>query len=86
MNAARIKKFEPILKILEETEPNILPYIWYHGKCQSIFTMKKDLQHIEKEKQAADSEGTSSQLTPIRSIRSPKNELLLPKNVSYAVK
>ena len=63
-NVARIKKLEPILKILEETEPNILPYVWYPHKCQSIFTIKKDLQYIEKEKRAANSEGTISQLTP----------------------
>lgn len=33
VNAARIRKFVPILKILEETEPNILPDIWYHRNC-----------------------------------------------------
>ena len=43
VNAARIRKFEPTLKILEEVKPNILPDIWYHRKCRSIFTMKKDL-------------------------------------------
>ena len=42
-----------------------------------IFTMKKDLQCIEKEKQAVDSGGTSSQLKQRRS--SPTNELLFPK-------
>ena len=66
VNAARIRKFEAILKILEETEPD-------------IFTMEKDPQRTEKEKQAADCEGTSSQLTPRRSITSPTNELLLSK-------
>ena len=33
VNAARIRKFVPILKLLEETEPNILPDIWYHRNC-----------------------------------------------------
>ena len=59
--------------------PDILPDIWYHCTCRSILTVKKDLQRIEKEKQPADSEGTSSQLTPKRSIRRSKNELFLPR-------
>ena len=48
--------------------------------------MKKDLERIEKEKQTADSERTSSRLIPRRSIRSSTNELYLQKNSSYAVK
>ena len=44
VNAAQIRKFEPIVKILEEAGPDILPDIWYHRKCRSIFTMKEDLQ------------------------------------------
>ena len=78
-NAAPMRKFEPIVKILEETKPDILPGIWYHRKWRSIFAMNKDLQCSEKEKQAADSEGISSHLTPKRSIRSPTNELFFPK-------
>ena len=39
-NAAPIRKFEPIFKILEETEPDILQDIWYHHKCRSSFTIK----------------------------------------------
>lgn len=31
-NAAPIRKFEPIVKILEETKPDILPGIWYRRK------------------------------------------------------
>ena len=49
INATRITKFEPILKILEETEPDILPDFFYRRKCGYIFTMKKDLQRVEKE-------------------------------------
>ena len=41
--------------------------------------MKKDLERIEKENQVADSEGTSYQSTPRRSIKSPTGELFLPK-------
>ena len=86
VNATQIRKFEPILKIKEETKPDILPDIWYHCECWSIFTMKEDLQHIEKEKQGTDSEGTSSELSPRRSIRYPTSELLLPKKCRSKVK
>ena len=48
--------------------------------------MKKDLERIEKENQVADSEGTSYQSTPRRSIKSQTGEFIFPKNVSYAVK
>ena len=38
--------------------------------------MEKDLERIEKEKQAAYSEETNSQLTPWKCIRSPISELI----------
>ena len=72
-----LEKFETILKILKETEPDILPDMWYHRNCQSIFTIKKDLERIKKVKQTADSGGTSSQVATTRSIISPTSELLL---------
>ena len=61
-------------------------YSLYHHKCRPSFTMKKDLERIEKENQVADSEGTSYQSTPRRSTKSPTGEFILPKNASYAVK
>ena len=67
------------MKVIEETEPDILPNIFFHRKCRPSFTMKKDLERVEKENQVADSERTSSQSTPRRSIKSPTGELLLPK-------
>ena len=48
-------------------------------RCHLEITMEKDPERIEKGKQAVDSEGTSSQLTPRRSIRSPTSELPLSK-------
>ena len=78
--AARIRNFEPILRILEEVQPNTVRDIWYHRKCWSIFTMRKTLEHIKNEKESGSSECTSSQSEPVRrSVRSPSSELLLPK-------
>ena len=80
VNAARIRNFEPILRILEEVEPDTVPDIWYHRKCPFIFTMKKTLERIKNEKESGSSECTSSQSEPVRrSVRSPSSELLLPK-------
>ena len=67
-------KFELTLKILEEQ--NHLSDIWHRRNCL----------RIEKEKQAADSEGTSYQLTRRRSIRSPASQLLLPKKCLICIK
>lgn len=45
------------------------------------------MQYIKKRKQASDSEGTSSQLAPRKSIRSPEHELILPPpNDTYSIK
>ena len=51
VNAACIRNFEPILRILEEVEPDTVPDIWYQWKYQSIFTMKKTLECIKNEKE-----------------------------------
>ena len=67
-------KFELTLKILEEQ--NHLSDIWHRRNCL----------RIEKEKQAADSEGTSYQLTRRRSIRTQQVNYFYPKNASYALK
>ena len=64
---------------MEETEPDILPNVFFHRKCRPSLTMKKDLERVEKGDQVADSEGTSYQSTPLRSIKSPTGELFLPK-------
>ena len=48
-----------------------MPIYFYHEK--------KNLKRIKKKKQAGDSEGNSSQLTPRTTIRSPTSELRLLK-------
>ena len=80
VKAARIMNFVPVLRILEEVEPDIVPDIWYHRKCRFIFTMKKTLERIKNEKESGSFECTSSQSEPVRrSVRNPFSELLLPK-------
>ena len=64
VNAACIRIFEPILRILEEVEPDTVPDIWYHRKCRSIFYHENTLEHIKKEKESGSSECTSCQSGP----------------------
>ena len=48
--AAKIRKFTPVLDAqnLEECE---VPSVFYHRKCRSIFTMKRDLETIKRKNQ-----------------------------------
>lgn len=48
LKAAQIRKYEPILNITCETSINveIPPDVFYHRKCRSIFTMKRELDKI----------------------------------------
>ena len=66
------------LKIIEKTEPDILPNIFFIASADHHL-LWKNLERIENENQVADSEGTSYQSTPRRSIKSPTGELFLPK-------
>ena len=52
VKAARIRNFVPVLRILEEVEPDIVPDIWYHRICRFIFTMKKTLERIKDGKES----------------------------------
>ena len=48
-NAAWIRKFETILKILEEEKLYILPDIWFHRRYRSIITVKKIYNVLKRE-------------------------------------
>lgn len=45
--AGELRNHEAILIILEKTKENENPDgVWYHRKCRSIFTLKRDLDKI----------------------------------------
>ena len=79
VNTSWIRKFEPILKILEEQNPIFSQVFGITINADLFLPWKKNLKRIKKKKQAGDSEGNSSQLTPRTTIRSPTNELRLLK-------
>ena len=49
--AAKICKFTPALCVAQNLEEHEAPSIFYHSKCQSIFTMNRDLETITRKNQ-----------------------------------
>jgi hypothetical protein len=58
-DAAKIRQFEPILKVAE-SEPNSIPTIFYHSYCRSNFTHKRSLSKLKEA--AGDSVTTEANL------------------------
>ena len=50
VRAAEIRQYAPILDLAKTVVGEELPTITYHPKCRSIFTMKRDLDNICKER------------------------------------
>ena len=50
VRAAEIRQYAPILDLAKTVVGEELPTITYHRKCRSIFTMKRDLDNICKER------------------------------------
>ena len=48
LKAAETRKYDPITDAAKELGENEFPKIYYHRKCRSIFTMKRDLETILK--------------------------------------
>ena len=59
--AAKIRKFTPVLDVTQNLEESEVPSIFYHRKCRSIFTMKRDSETIKRKNQNPhDEEGEDS--------------------------
>ena len=43
LNAAKIRKFEPLIELDKNLGQSDIPAIKYHQKCRSLFTLKRDL-------------------------------------------
>ena len=48
LKAAEIRQYKTLLDRAEKLKDGEIPGIYYHRKCQSFFTMKKDLDRIFK--------------------------------------
>ena len=49
--AAKIRNFTPVLNVAQNLEEHEVPSIFYHRKCRSIFTMKRDWETIKRKNQ-----------------------------------
>ena len=69
LEAAKVRNHEHIINVAEGLEGNEVPEIFYHRKCRSLFTMKRDL-NILKRKANEDTEseagGSSAPKRPCR--------------------
>ena len=55
LEAAKVRSHEPIISIAEDLVENELPNVYYHRKCRSIFTMKRDLKTVRMKRKASES-------------------------------
>ena len=49
LNAAKIRKFEPLIELDKNLGQSDIPAINFHRKCRSLFTLKRDLQKLNSE-------------------------------------
>ena len=49
LNAAKIRKFEPLIELDKNLGQSNIPAIKYHRKCRSLFTLKRDFQKLNSE-------------------------------------
>jgi len=75
LEAAKVRNHAPILDIAKQLEDEEVPKIFYHRKCRSLFTMKRDLETLKRK--AAESltdEAGSSGSTSKRPSRRSSSE------------
>ena len=49
LKAAQIRKYQPILELVENLSEDEVPNILYHRRCRSIFTLKSTLDQIQEQ-------------------------------------
>ena len=50
LEAAKTRQHKPVLDVAENLQDGEIPPVLYHRQCRSIFTMKKTLDAIEKQR------------------------------------
>ena len=48
LEAAKVRNHAPNLDIAKQLEDEEIPKIFYHRKCQSLFTMKRDVETLKR--------------------------------------
>ena len=47
LEAAKVRKHDGILKIARNVKEGEVPVLFYHRKCRSVFTLKRDLESLK---------------------------------------
>ena len=71
LNSAIIRNYDPLLALSKDLSGNEFPHIFYHRKCRSVFTMKKDLNALKRKLSNTDKGECSSGKRPRRSATPP---------------
>ena len=50
LEAAEIRKHEALLQIARNAQEGEVPEIFYHRKCRSAFTIKRDLESLKRKR------------------------------------
>ena len=50
LEAAKVRNHSAILDVAKQVKEGEIPKIFYHRKCRSIFTMKRDLETIKRQR------------------------------------
>ena len=48
LETAKVRDHQPVLEIANQIEGDEIPKIFYHRKCRSLFTMKRDLETLKR--------------------------------------
>jgi hypothetical protein len=51
LEAAKVRNHAPVLDIAKELADQEVPKIFYHRKCRSLFTVKRDLETLKRKQQ-----------------------------------
>jgi len=75
LEAAKVRNHVPILDVAKTLEDKEVPIMFYHRKCRSIFTMKRDLETLKRKagESSSDLPGSSG-CPPKRSSRRSTTE------------
>ena len=65
LEAAKVRNFTPVLDVAENLNECKVPLIYYHRKCRSLFTMKRELETLKRKIHKPDDEDNedSKQIT-----------------------
>lgn len=54
LEAAKIRKHTPILELAQSMTNDLIPRVFYHRRCRSVFTMKRDLDVLKRKAKSSD--------------------------------